>query len=656
MSRQQEEINQLLAGLNEKQLEAVTKQEGKYLVLAGSGSGKTFVLAKRVALLIKQGIPPWQIVAISFTKKAANELTERIVSMAGEKGLDVITGTFHSVCVRILLKHQAAIGMKNLTILDEKQASQSIEDIAMGYGYLKDGTDEIKGHISKWGSRGLTPEDLVNHTSIPKDFVSIFSDYAAYKRSVGYIDFDDILTLTHKLFNERPDILREYAEKYRYIHIDETQDNSQVQFKIMLQLSSYHQNYFIVGDDLQSVYKFRGADISNIMEIRKVDPDVETILLERNYRSSKNIVEASNGFISHNKNQLEKVAYTENPEGPPIFVYMADDELRESEYVVEMIEGIMKDTSQSYTYEDIAVLYRSNFLSQNIEFALSSAGIPYDVKNGQNFYEREEIKTLVSYLRVLDNPMDDLAAEYIINRPKRGIGDTTVNRMKLYAAGVKAPLSIIFGHVEDIPKINKPTKVKVKNFSEFLAKGRELLQTATEVGPILHYVMSETGIMTQYNPDKTADVNRIENIWELWNVAKKFDFKEKEPLEEGQTILTQFLTETALYAKAEDDDQRGKVTLSTIHGSKGLEYSCVFIIGLQDGIFPSGRSKISVPEYEEERRLMYVGMTRAKEILFLSHNKHRYVNGRTEPVRRSPFIEEIPSNYLKYIGIPPSMK
>lgn len=419
----------------------------------------------------------------------------------------------------------------------------------------------------------------------------------------------------------------------------------------MRQLSSFHGNYMLIADDLQAIYGFRGSNVNNIMNIRGLDRDVETILLEQNYRSSGNIVQASNGFIANNSHQMEKVSHTANEDGAPIFIYASDDEVREAEYIVNIIEGLLRDPNQDFSYEDIAVLYRSNFLSQSVEFALSSAGIPYDIPSGHNFYDREEIKTLVGYLRALDNPLDDLALEYVLNRPKRGIGDTTVSRMKVFAGGAKVPLSAVLPHVDDVPKINKPTKAAIKDVAAFFQKGRKMLETATEVTPILQYVMLQTRIMAQYDTDRSADVERIQNIQELWNVANQFDAKEKEPLEEGQSILTQFLTETALYVKPEEDDQLGKVTLSTIHSSKGLEYRVVFVIGLQDGTFPSNRSRDRWEDYEEERRLMYVAMTRAKELLFLSYNKKRYIHGRPETSRKSPFLDEIPPQFLKYIGI-----
>lgn len=650
LSKKQEEINELLKGLNPKQREASTRMDGKYLVLASAGSGKTRVLATRVAYLLQMNIKPWEIVAISFTKKASNELSERIAALVGPVALDVNSGTFHSLCMRILLQNQGALNMQNLTVLDEHEARKIIDDISAGYGFLKDSTDEIHSIIERWGNKGYFPENVANDPDVPQDYINIFSDYTAFKRNVGYIDFNDILTLTSYLFTTRPDILEKYSKKYKYIIIDESQDLNDIQYKIVQQLSSYHHNYMYIGDDFQSIYGFRGSNVQNIMSIRNNDTDVETILLEQNYRSSQTIVNASNGFIFQNKQRLEKVSFTQNDPGAPIFVYSADDEVREAEYVVEIIQGLLKNKPNDYSLEDFAVLYRSNYLSQNVEFALSASGLPYEIPGGKTFYDREEIKSLVCYLRALDNPMDDLAVEYTLNRPKRGIGDTTISRLKVHAAGAQVPVSVVLPNVEDVAKINKPTKEKIKNYAQFIEEGIRLLQTAESVTPILKYVISATNFMGQYDIDKTKDLERIQNIQELWNVAAQFDAREKEPLTDGQTILTQFLTETALYTPATDEEEMGKITLSTIHGSKGLEYKVVFVIGMQDGTFPSNMSRTSEEEYEEERRLMYVAITRAKELLFLSYNKKRYFYGRIEKGIKSPFLDEIPQQFIRYLG------
>lgn len=385
------------------------------------------------------------------------------------------------------------------------------------------------------------------------------------------------------------------------------------------------------------------------MNIRKFDPDVQTILLEQNYRSSNTIIQASNAVIANNQNQLEKVSFTENPEGSPVFIYDSVDETKEADFVVSVIDGLVKEKGMDY--DDFAVLYRANYLSRNIEFAFSSAGIPYEVVGGSEFYERDEIKTLVCYLRALDNEMDDLAHERILNKPKRGIGATTVNRINMHATENNIPFFKALEYIEDIPKINKPTKAKIKAFVEMLNKGKEMLhQEGTTVLGLLRFMIMETNFMEQYNLDKSDDINRVQNIQELWNVAGQFDAKKHEALTEGQSILTQFLTETALYIQDDEEDSRARVTLSSVHSSKGMEYKCVFVIGMNAGVFPSYLSR-KKDELEEERRLFYVAMTRAKEMLFLSFNRFKYKGGNKNDVEPSMFLKEIPEKYTRYLGV-----
>lgn len=642
-------IDALLEGLNENQKRAATAMDGKYLVLASAGSGKTRVLTHRIAYLIELGVQPWEIVGISFTKKASNEIKERVAKLIGEKALDVNMGTFHSLCMRILIRHQEALGMSNMTILDDTEAKKIISDIAVTFGYMsEDAVYEIKNSIDRWGNEGWTAEQVKQQGNNPEDIVNIYEEYSSFKRSVGYVDFNDILSLTHELFRFRPDILQQYSSKYKYLIVDESQDLNNIQFKLVQQLSSHHQNFMLIGDDLQSIYAFRGSKVDNIMNIRQFDAQVQTILLEQNYRSSQSIVKASNALIANNVNQMEKISYTENGEGSPVFIYDSIDETKEADFVVSVIEGLVKNKGMQY--DDFAVLYRANYLSRNIELAFSSVGIPYEIVGGSEFYERDEIKTLVCYLRALDNEMDDLAHERILNKPKRGIGATTVNRISMYAAENNVSFFKALQHIEDIPKINKPTKGRILEFVDLLNQAKEMLRKpdATVLG-LLKYMMIQTDFMAQYDVYKTEDLTRIQNIEELWNVAAQFDNKPKEELAENQTIVTQFLTETALYVQDDDPDARARVSLTTVHSSKGLEFKCVFVIGLQAGVFPSYLST-QQDDLEEERRLFYVAMTRAKEMLFLSFNRYKYNGGQKQEVQPSRFLKEIPEEYTRYLG------
>lgn len=606
----------------------------------------TRVLTSRVAYLLASGVKPWQIMAISFTRKASGELQERIVNQVGDIGLDVHTGTFHSICIRILLANQAALGMTNLTVLSEDESKRIVTELAQNYGYDKDGAAEIYQKIGRWSSENKFAKDVVDE-DIHEDYKLIYKNYEEYKQQVGYVDFDDILLWTNRLFEMRPDILERYSSKYSYIMVDEAQDLNNLQVSIAEKLFSVNQNIMYVADDLQLIYSFRGSNIQNILNIRE-NKEFETLYLERNYRSTNNIIQASNAVIANNKKQLEKVSYTEREEGYPIMVYESDDDLRESDFVVDMIKGLVNQSN--YDYDDVVILYRSNFLAQNIGMALSSAGIPYEMQNAVNYYDREEIKTLVGYLRVLENDLDDVALEYIINRPKRSIGDTTINRLKMHANELNVSLYMALQYVDDVAKINKPTKQRIKNFVNFIERGKKLTKSNASVIEILEFILEETELMKEYDISRTKDIERLEHIQELFNIAANFTEKEKEELTEGQTILTQFLTETALYVLPNSEDDKGRVRLLTVHSAKGLESPIVFMIGCQDGAFPSNFSKNNIDEYEEERRLWYVAMTRAENILFITHSRNAYRYGKVEVQSPSPFIAEIPEQYVKFIG------
>lgn len=644
-----EKRNQILEGLNDQQKKAVTAMDGKYLVLAGSGSGKTLSGIRRIQYLLHMGVKPWEVVFFSFTKKSALEIQDRLTSAVGEIALDVNTGTFHSICMRILLTHQQAIGMHNITVMDNDESSQVIGELATVYGYSeKEGAKEMKHMIDLWGNEGLSPEDIKALNKYPEDIIGVYEEYTNYKRSVGYVDFNDILSLTHHLFNVRPDILEEYSRKYKYIILDEFQDTNKVQYRILEQLSSYHGNYMLLGDDFQTIFSFRGSDVQNTINLRQQASDIETILLEQNYRSTNNIVQASNAVIENNKIQMEKTSFTTNPDGAPVFLYDASDEVREAEFIATVINGLVKENN--YEYDDFMVLYRSHYLSRPIEFAFNRLSIPYDVVGGTEFYERAEIKTLVAYLRVLDNKLDDLAFERIINIPKRQIGPTTIARIKMFATEAEIPFMKALENIEDIPRINNPTKKRIKKFLDMIKEGQAIVRK--EEGSIQEafmYILKETKFLDQYDKQKTKDIERIENIQELWNVIVQFDKSEKEELLEGQNRMNQFLTETALFIPSEEEDRLPRVRLLTAHSSKGLEEKVVFVVGLESGTFPSYLS-VTEEEMEEERRLFYVSMTRAEEMLFLSHSMQKYKRGQKIYQNPSPFLNEIPECYIRRLG------
>lgn len=640
---------EILEGLTPQQRKIATSIEGKYMVLAGSGSGKTFVLLKRIEYLISLGVKPYEIVAFTFTNKVAKEMKERMAESIGETALDVNISTIHSLCMRILLTHQNLLGYENMTVIDTDESAQVIKEISEKYGYMtKEGVAEVKRLIDFWGNKGLTAEEVRLENKYPNDMVDIYTEYGVFKKAVGYIDFNDILTLTNVLFTKFPEVLAIYANKYKHVLLDEAQDVNSLNVQLLYQLTSVHNNYMLFGDDFQAIYKFRGGDVQNIFDIRERDDEVNTILLERNFRSTKTIVKASNALIAHNKNQMEKVSYSENADGSPIFIYDASDETREVDFIVEVIQGLVK--AGTYTYSDFFVLYRSHFLSRVIEFGMSRAGVPYEVIGGLEFYERAEVKTLVAYMRALDNSLDDIAFERIINTPKRGIGQTTIDRLKMYASENQISFFKAMDFVEDIPRINKPTKKRIGDLVKMIKDGQQLaLAEDTEVQDVFNYILNETKFLDQYDKDKTKDIEKIENINELWKVAQNFDRKDREDLVEGQSILNQFLTETALYAPDEDADRYDRVKLLTSHSSKGLEAPVVFVVGLEEGTFPSYRTETE-EEHEEERRLFYVAMTRAEKLLFLTHNRKSYRRGQEINNRPSRYISEIPDEFKHQLG------
>ena len=649
-SRTQTELTQLLDGLNPQQVNAVKVRDGKFLVLASAGSGKTLVLTRRIEYLLKTGVEPWRIVGISFTKKAANEIRDRLIDRVGEVALDLNMGTFHSLCMRILIKYQHVLGMQNITVLDEDEGLKIISDIAQSYGYTsKDGAEEAKRMIDYWGNKGLTPDNVKNGEDMyPEDMVNMYEEYATFKRQVGYVDFNDILLLTSELLERFPEVRQEVAGKIHYLMVDEFQDSNEVQIKLLHQLTAVHHNYALYMDDLQAIYGFRGGSVQGVMDLVNQDKSIETILLETNYRCSDTIVRASNGMIKINKKQLEKISRAHKDKGSPVFLYESDDESREAEYVAKLIKGLIKN--KGYTYDDFMVLYRAHYLSRPVEMAFNQEGIPYQIIGGSEFYSRSEVKTLVSYLRALDNDLDDLAFERIINRPSRRIGDTTINRIKVFATGAEIPFAKALDHVDDIPKINKPTKQKIKEFRQFIKDGQNYIKKdKVTLKDVLLYILVKTDFMSQFDQDKSSDVTRIENIQELLNVAVNFDTKDHEELLEDQTIVNQFLTETALYTSDDAVDKRSEVSMLSVHGAKGMEAPVVFIIGAEEGTFPSYMVD-SEDEMEEERRLFYVAMTRAEDLLFISNNATKWVRQEKRALRRSRFVSEIPETYVKQLG------
>ena len=642
--------DQILNTLNDDQRTAVTKIDGKYALIASPGSGKTRILISRAEYLINSGIKPWEILLITFTKKAAGEISERLTTTIGESALDIDTGTFHSVALRILLTNQSLLGYdKNLTVIDEDESLSIISDLAVSHGYSsKEGGYEIKSLIEDWQTKGFSPGEVDSLNKYPEDMVLIYKEYQKMKKDIGYVDFNDILNLTVQLLENHPHVREKYSQQYKHIMIDEGQDSSNTNLRLVELLSSYHNNFMMVMDDEQSIYGFRGANLQAVLNMLDKHEGLEVLRLERNYRSTQTIVDASREVILNNSNQLNKDVYSKNKKGAPIFAYDASDEAREAEFVATMISSLV--STGQYNYDDIMILYRSHWKSGAIEAGLNSAGIPYSIIGGTEFYAREDIKNLISYLRAFDNQEDNLAVERIINVPKRGIGAKTLQRINVFATQAELSFFQALENIEDIPKINNPTKQRIGDFVELIKKGHTYIrQEGASMEDVLFYILKETEYMKQFDPDRTADAERIDLIQTLHKMARDFDNEDKEDLETDQTIVGQFLTKTSLYTGKDEGEYAPRVQLLTSHSSKGLEAPVVFIIGLEHGVFPSSKA-MSTEEKEEERRLFYVSMTRAEELLFLSYSMKSYTYGRTRNNNPSLFLSEIPDKYIHWLG------
>lgn len=640
-------VEELLSGLNPVQQEIVKDTEGQLLTLASAGSGKTKTLTHRIAYLMAQGVPPWQILAVTFTNKAAKEMRERVVHLAGTEARDVWMGTFHGICIRIIARFGSEIGIEKFTIIDDADQKKILKEVLAQVGGDYE-LDTVKSVISNAKNNLLTPNDLleVSNHQHEKDLAHIYQAYEDKKTENNYLDYDDCIMKTVHLFNVSENARNQYQNQFRYVMVDEMQDTNEAQFKLLSHLSAHHENIMFVGDDYQSIYRWRGANIQNILQLDKYFPELKTYKLEQNYRSTSIIVSAANAVIQNNKERLDKTAFTENESGDPIVIYQADDDGREADFVAQVMRRMQQ--VEGRRWNDFAVLYRTNRQSRAIETAMTQLGIKYQVVGGHAFYDRKEIKDLVAYLRAIDNGVDALAFKRIINTPKRGIGDTTVDKIQDYADECGIPFPKAIENVDDVPKIAARTKTKIKEFAEMMAR-LETFSRSEEfsVAGLVEQILFETQYKESLNPDKEEDLSRLENIEELVNVAGKWDAE----VDREQKGLTEFLTETSLVSDIDGMEELDAVTLMTAHSSKGLEFPVIFLIGLEESIFPHARSLGDVGEMEEERRLMYVAMTRAEKKLFITHCRQRYEYGKPAPTynRPSRFLREIPTELVKKI-------
>lgn len=638
----------LLDSLNNQQREAVMTTEGPLLILAGAGSGKTRVLTHRTAYLIDEmGVNPYHIMAITFTNKAAGEMRERIDKMVGYGSESIWVSTFHSTCVRILRRYIDRLGYdNNFTIYDSDDQKTLMKDICKR---LEIDTKLYKekmflAAISSAKDELIDPIEF--ETRAAGDFVKrrqaqVYREYQQALRQNNALDFDDLIMKTVELFRLDAQVLSSYQERFRYIMVDEYQDTNTAQFELIRLLASKYKNLCVVGDDDQSIYKFRGANIYNILNFEKHFPDAVVIKLEQNYRSTQNILDAANCVIANNVGRKEKSLWTENGTGDKIGFEQLDTAQEEADYVARDIARHVR--KGDYTYKDCAVLYRTNAQSRLFEERFIASNIPYKIVGGVNFYARKEIKDLLCYLKTIDNGRDDLAVRRIINVPKRGIGATTINKVSNYAAEHDMDFFSALGMAKEIPGIGKAA-TKIEPFVLFIQAMKAKSQLLS-VADLLQEVIDATGYVRELEAENTDEAQaRIENIDELISKAVDYSDSEEEP------TLSGFLEEVALVADIDSlDEDSDYVVLMTLHSAKGLEFPNVYLAGMEDGLFPSYMSITSDhadAEIEEERRLAYVGITRAMKNLTITSARMRMVRGQTQYGKVSRFVKEIPSELL----------
>ncbi len=635
--------------LNNEQREAVFCTEGPLLMLAGAGSGKTRSLTHRIAYLIEEkGVAPWNILAITFTNKAAQEMRERVDALVGYGSEDIWISTFHATCSRILRRHIDLLGYdRNFTIYDASDQKSLMKEV------LK----EMKIDTKQFPERSVMSEisSAKNEYKSPLDYrneygsnfrnqriADIYEHYQKRLKENNALDFDDLLVKMVDLFQANPDVLEHYQDRFQYIMVDEYQDTNTVQFLLVSLLAKKYRNLCVVGDDDQSIYKFRGANIYNILNFEKVFPDAQVIRLEQNYRSTQNILNAANGVIANNKGRKEKKLWTENQKGELVHFKQYDTEYDEADGVVSRINFL---AMRGVQYKDMAILYRTNAQSRIFEEKLKQKNIPYAIVRGISFYDRKEIKDLMSYLKVVDSGMDDLSVKRIINVPKRGIGQTTINRLQEFAIlNQMSFLDAVF-NADEIPEVARAL-AKLHKFADIIEEFREYA-SEHEISELLEHILDVTQYRAELEAEGTDEsISRLEDIEELFNDIAYYEEEEENP------NLRDFLAEKDMYTLNAGidnlEDENNKVLLMTLHNAKGLEFNNVFLGGMEEGVFPGFGAMMSgdESEIEEERRLCYVGITRAKERLFLSAAKRRMLRGQTQYNRRSRFIDEIPGQYL----------
>ena len=652
------ELNTFLGELNEAQRAPVMHKEGPLMVIAGAGSGKTRVLTYRIAHLMKQGIDPFNILALTFTNKAAREMKARIEQLVGgAEAKNLWMGTFHSVFARLLRFDGQKLGYpSNFTIYDTQDSQRLIASIIKEMGLDKDvyKYKQIQSRISAYKNSLITVKAYFQNPELMEaDAMArrprmgeIYQNYVDRCFKAGAMDFDDLLLRTNELLSKFPEVLMKYQDRFRYILVDEYQDTNHSQYLIVRALADRYHNICVVGDDAQSIYSFRGANISNILNFQRDYEDAAVYRLEQNYRSTKNIVNAANSIIANNKDQLKKIVWTANEEGPKIKLHRSPTDAEEGRYVAGSIfENAMQ---LQLKHSDFAVLYRTNSQSRSIEDALRKRDIPYRIYGGVSFYQRKEIKDLLSYLRLIINPKDEEALKRVINFPARGIGQTTVDKLVVAANHYKRSIFEIMENLDKVElKINSGTKGKLENFVNMI-KSFQILNEESDAFTVAEQVAKKTGILMEFKKDGTPEgIGRMENIEELLNGIQDFVEGQKE-LADAKGDLTEFLEDVALATDLDNEKgDKNRVALMTIHLAKGLEFPYVYIVGLEEDLFPSAMSMNTRSELEEERRLFYVALTRAEKQAYLTYTQNRYRWGKLIDAEPSRFIEEIDEAFVE---------
>ena len=637
-------MQDLIEGLNDRQKEAVISTEGPCLVIAGAGSGKTKVLTHKIAYLISEKyVKPWNIIAITFTNKAANEMKERIQNIIGDAANDLWMGTFHSICVKILRKYIDRIGFDHSFLIfdtsDQKTLiKECLKDLKVDDKLFTDRA--VLSEISNGKNEKLEPKDY--KIKYAGDFrrETIGNIYELYQQRLkenNALDFDDIINYTIKILTENPDVLEYYTEKFKYVLVDEYQDTNKAQFMLVSILASKYGNITVVGDNDQGIYSFRGADITNILNFEKDFPGTKIIKLEQNYRCTGNILKAANAVIKHNENKYEKKLWTANDEGELPSIYQSEDEYDEASYVVKQINHLK--TEEYYKYSDFVVLYRMNSQSRAIEDILRREDIPYKIVGGLKFYERKEIKDIIAYLRLIYNTSDNISLKRIINEPKRGIGKTSLDNIQQISEQNGISMYEVIKNAEQFG-LNR-VKANADDFINLIEELRTK-QNELSISELIKETLNKSGYTKALELENSVEAeSRIQNLEEFLTVAIEFEE------EFADNTLGEFLENITLSSDIDNvEDAENSVTLMTLHSAKGLEFPTVFLVGLEEGIFPGYKSIGEENALQEERRLFYVGITRAKEHLFLTCAKRRTIFGSTSYNAISRFVKEIPEELL----------